>query len=125
MTEYLEPPDVEEWVTARGLHFRDRSLLLSALAGPMPVFGEEVYPDLHQKAAVLLIGINRNHPLLDGNKRLSWLVTAVFYELNGFDLIVDRQAEIDTFVRAVAADDLTRNDVIAWLAAHAHPVAGS
>ncbi len=125
MTEYLEPADVEEWVTARGLHFRDRSLLLSALAGPMPVFGEEVYPDVHQKAAVLLIGINRNHPLLDGNKRLSWLVTAVFYELNGFDLFADRQADIDTFVRAVAADDLTRDDVIAWLAVRAHPVAGS
>jgi death-on-curing protein len=125
VTEYLEPADVEPWVTARGLHVRDRSLLLSALAGPMPVFGEEVHPGLHEKAAVLLIGINRNHPLLDGNERLSWLVTAVFYELNGFDLVIPRQAAIDTFVRAVAADEVTRDEVVAWFAAHVHPLAGS
>jgi death on curing protein len=116
--EYLEPVDVEEWLAENGLHVRDRSLLLSCLAGPLPVFGEEVYPDVHEKAAVLLIGINRNHPLLDGNKRLSWMVTAAFYELNGYDLRVAEQREIDRFVRSVAAGNIDRAEVAAWLRAH-------
>ena len=71
MTEYIEPEDVDELVEDEGFHYRDRNGLLSALASPMPVFGEEVYPGIHQKAAVLFTAINHNHPLLDGNKRLS------------------------------------------------------
>ena len=45
----------------------------------MPVFGEEVYPGIHQKAAVLISAINHNHPLLDGNKRLSAAAAAVAF----------------------------------------------
>jgi death-on-curing protein len=122
MTEYLDPADVETWVGRRGLHVRDRALLLSALAAPLPVFDEEVYPDLHEKAAVLLIAINRNHPLLDGNKRLSWLVTAAFYELNGYDLAVDPQADIDVFVRGVGAGQSAISETAVWLAAHTNPL---
>jgi death-on-curing protein len=122
MTEYLDPADVETWVSRRGLHFRDRALLLSALAAPLPVFDEEVYPDLHVKAAVLFIAINRNHPLLDGNKRLSWLVTAVFYELNGYDLAVDPQSDIDVFVRGAAAVQADVPEAATWLAAHTSPL---
>ncbi|MCD5345819.1 Fic family protein [Agromyces sp. H3Y2-19a] len=121
MTEYVEPADVEEWLASRGFHVRDRGLLLSALAAPMPVFGEEVHPGLHEKAAVLLIGLSRNHPLFDGNKRLSWLVTAVFYELNGFDLVEPEPRAIDRFVRAVAAGAVGRDEAIAWLEARAAP----
>ncbi|MFD4421344.1 type II toxin-antitoxin system death-on-curing family toxin [Agromyces sp. NPDC058484] len=122
MREYLDPVDVEAWVSRRGLHVRDRALLLSALAAPLPVFDEEVYPDLHEKAAVLLIAINRNHPLLDGNKRLSWLVTAAFYELNGYDLAVDPQSDIDVFVRGIAAGQTDVPETATWLAAHTSPL---
>lgn len=122
MTEYLDPSDVEDWVTRRGLHFRDRSVLLSALAAPMPVFGEDVHPGLDRKAATLLIGINRNHPLLDGNKRLSWVATAAFYELNGYDLAVEPQSDIDVFVRGVASSQPEVTVVASWLAAHATPL---
>ncbi|GAA1796145.1 type II toxin-antitoxin system death-on-curing family toxin [Agromyces lapidis] len=125
MTEYVEPSDVEEWLASRGFHVRDRTLLLSALAAPMPVFGEEVHPGLHEKAAVLLIGLNRNHPLLDGNKRLGWLVTAVFFELNGHDLVEPDPVAIDRFVRAIAAGDRERPEVIAWLEARTVPITGA
>ena len=55
----------------------------------MPVFGEEVHPTLEEKAAALLLAVNRNHALADGNKRLAWFVTVAFLELNGVDLVVD------------------------------------
>ncbi len=83
MTEYLHPEDVDELIADKGFHYRDRGGLLSALAAPMPVFGEEVHEGIHRKAAVLFTAINHNHPLLDGNKRLSWYLTAVFYDFNG------------------------------------------
>lgn len=121
MTEYLDPEDILDWVQRRGLHLRDRSLFLSAMASPMPVFGEEVYPDVHVKAAVLMGALNRNHPLLDGNKRLSWVTTLAFYEINGLDVVVEQQADIDRFIRQVAAGTVPLDDIAGWLRAHAHP----
>ncbi len=53
----------------------------------MPVrttaFDEDAYPDLWTKAAALLQSILNNRALVDGNKRLGWLATATFLEING------------------------------------------
>ncbi|PPK70200.1 type II toxin-antitoxin system death-on-curing family toxin [Actinokineospora auranticolor] len=66
---------------------RDLGLLESAAARPRTsVLGEDAYPGLHEKAAVLLQSVVRNHPLVDGNKRLSWMSAFTFYGLNGLDL---------------------------------------
>lgn len=62
---------------------RDIGLLGSAAARPATtVFGEDAYPDLTTKAAALLQSIVNNHALIDGNKRLGWLATATFLEIN-------------------------------------------
>lgn len=66
---------------------RDLGLLDSAAHRPTTsLFGEEAYLGLDAKAAVLLESIVRNHPLVDGNKRLGWLAVVVFYGLNGVEL---------------------------------------
>jgi death on curing protein len=63
---------------------RDLGLLGSAAARPQATaFGDDAYPDLWTKAAALLHSIVKNHALVDGNKRLGWLATAVFLEING------------------------------------------
>nr|WP_283251069.1 Fic family protein [Rhabdothermincola salaria] len=63
---------------------RDAGLLASAAARPQAtVGGQDAYPDLWSKAAALLQSLLANHALVDGNKRLGWLATAVFLELNG------------------------------------------
>ncbi len=56
----------------------------SALHAPAASFsGEEFYPDLIDKAAVLTCRLARNHPLPDGNKRAAWVSLVVFVDLNG------------------------------------------
>ena len=66
---------------------RDLGLLDSAAHRPQSsLMGQDAYPTLHEKAAVLLESVVRNHPLVDGNKRLGWMAVFVFYGLNGFDL---------------------------------------
>jgi len=117
VTSYPLPQDVDDLVAEKGFTYRDRGLMLSALAAPMPVFGEVVYPGLHLKAAVLIIAINRNHPLLDGNKRLSWYLTVIFYALNGYDLHVDA-GDGDRYIRLIAAGDESLQDVELWLDNH-------
>jgi death-on-curing protein len=64
---------------------RDLGLLDMAVHRPRAsAFGREAYPDLHTKAAALLESLVRNHGLVDGNKRLGWVATVVFYRLNGY-----------------------------------------
>ncbi|MEU1296576.1 type II toxin-antitoxin system death-on-curing family toxin [Streptomyces sp. NPDC005840] len=63
---------------------RDMGLLASAIERPRTnVFGTELYPTLHEKAAALLHSVARNHALIDGNKRTAWLAMRVFLRFNG------------------------------------------
>ena len=56
----------------------------SALHAPSASFGgEEFYPDIFDKAAVLACRLAWNHPLLDGNKRAAWAAMVLFIDLNG------------------------------------------
>ncbi len=122
MTEYLRPDDVDMLVESEGWHWKDRGLALSALAAPLPVFGEEVHPGLHRKAAVLLLALNRDHPLLDGNKRLSWYLVRAFYALNGYDLSATAD-EGDRYIRLIAGETPPPlDDIEMWLDKHAQPL---
>lgn len=82
---------------------RDYGLLESALARPRAsVFGEEAYSGVDEKAAALLLSLVGNHALVDGNKRLGWVATRVFYGMNGLDVRAPREGARD-LVFAIAA----------------------
>jgi len=107
--EYLDVEDLVE--LARRLlgdppPIRDLGLLGSAAARPQATaFGQDAYADVITKAAALLQSIVNNHALVDGNKRLGWLATAVFLELNGVR-VAERLSndEVFEFVMWVASD---------------------
>jgi death-on-curing protein len=83
--EYLDVEDLLRLVARLGVGpVRDVGLLDSAAARPRSsAFGEDAYSTLALKAAALLHSVTINHALVDGNKRLGWLATAVFVDLNG------------------------------------------
>lgn len=85
MTEFLTLEDLLALVADLGVGpVLDVGLLESAAARPRTsLWGQDAYATLAEKAAVLLESLVRNHPLVDGNKRLGWLATVVFYGLNG------------------------------------------
>jgi death-on-curing protein len=88
---------------------RDVGLLGSAAARPQATaFGHDAYPDVITKAAALLQSIVNNHSLVDGNKRLGWLATAVFLELNGFN------------ASKISNDDVY--DLVIWIASTNPPL---
>jgi death on curing protein len=90
-------------------------LLDSALHAPHAGFGdEEFYPEFVEKAAVLVVRIARNHPLLDGNKRLAWAALNMFLTLNGHSLKVPADDAVETML-AIAAGDLDEAAVYIWL----------
>lgn len=99
--EYLTLEDLLRLVRRLGLGpVRDLGLLDAAVARPQSsAFGEDAYPTIELKAAALLHSIVTNHALVDGNKRLGWLATTVFLDVNdapvdlgdddAFQLVVD------------------------------------
>jgi death-on-curing protein len=96
---------------------RDVGLLESAVHRPRAsVLGQDAYPDLLTKAAALMHSLARNHPLVDGNKRLAWLATYVFCAKNGVELDPDDDAAYDLVI-AVAAGTLDDVDEIATILA--------
>lgn len=113
MTERVEFLDLDDLVqlAARLLGdpppIRDVGLLASAVARPQTtVGGEDAYPTIWGKAAALLESVVGNHALVDGNKRLGWLATAVFLELNGASVARATNDEVYELVMEVASSAL-------------------
>lgn len=97
---------------------RDEGLLESALAAPFQTFGgEPVYPSLQAKAAQLGFGLIRNHPFVDGNKRIGAHTMLVFLAVNGNELRYEQQELID-IVLSVAAGQIDRQGLLQWILDH-------
>lgn len=97
---------------------RDEGLLESALAAPFQTFGgEPVYPSLQAKAAQLGFGLIRNHPFVDGNKRIGAHTMLVFLAVNGIELRYEQQELID-IVLSVAAGQIDRQWLLQWILDH-------
>ena len=115
MTEYLSTEDSLAIADQMGFLVRDTGLLASAVARPgTTAFGEDIYPTFNRKCAALIEGINRNLPLVDGNKRLSWVCVVNFADLNGWDLVAD-QVEIFRTISAVASGELSLDVIEHWV----------
>jgi death on curing protein len=100
---------------------RDVGGLESALAQPRAAFGgAELYPTLADKAAALLYSLVLNHPFFDGNKRVGHAATEIFLLLNGSELIAPISDQ-EHIVLSLAAGELSREDLRAWLADHLRP----
>lgn len=97
---------------------RDDGLLESALAAPFQTFdGEPIYPSVQSKAAQLGFGLIRNHPFVDGNKRIGAHAMLVFLELNGIVLRYEQQELID-IILAVASGETGRQGLLQWILGH-------
>lgn len=109
--EFLDLDDVVDLAIALlgdPAPIRDIGLLGSAVARPQTTaFGEDAYPDIWTKAAALLHSIVKNHALVDGNKRLGWLATAVFLEINGIEISRADNDDVYDFVIDVTAGQPT------------------
>lgn len=98
-----------------GTGIRDLELLKSALGMPAATYGGEfLHTDLFEMAAAYLFHVVKNHPFLDGNKRVGAVAALVFLALNGvdFDAPEDDFAEM---VLAVARGELDKADVAVFL----------
>lgn len=95
---------------------RDEGLFESALARPqnLALYGE---PDAFDLAAAYAVGLAKNHPFTDGNKRTAYVAMELFLVLNGFELTADDASATLTML-SVAAGDTDEPTLAQWLREH-------
>ena len=102
-----------------GVGMRDEGLLDSALARPLNLvaYGD---PDFAALAASYGVGVAKNHPFVDGNKRAALLATGLFLYSNGYKLTAT-QADTTITMLGVAAGEVSEDAFAAWLRQHSAP----
>jgi death-on-curing protein len=94
---------------------RDKNLLLSALARPRNLLAySDQKPDIAALAASYAFGIARNHPFIDGNKRVALVVCRTFLKVNGCELVASQEEKYVTFLR-LAEGRLSEEELAEWL----------
>jgi death-on-curing protein len=90
---------------------RDMGLLKSALGMPLATFGGEfLHTDIFEMAAAYLFHLVKNHPFIDGNKRVGAVAAIVFLALNGYEFDAPEEDFAD-MVLAVARGELDKAEV--------------
>ncbi len=115
----LHADQIERYGGRPGL--REAGLLESALAAPQATFdGAYLHPSLPEMAAAYLYHLAKNHPFLDGNKRIGLAAALAFLGLNGLWLEADPDALAD-LVLAVAAGKADKAEVAVFIKTHLQP----
>ena len=114
----LHKMQIERFGGAHGL--RDEGILESALNRPVNKAGYGV-DDVCELAAAYLFGLARNHAFVDGDKRIAIVTAGVFLMENGYMIETD-EANLYTFVLAVAAGEIEEDGAYMVLKDHVVPL---
>ena len=97
---------------------RDAQLLDSALKTPFQTFGgNNLYPDILDKASQLCYSLIENHPFVDGNKRIGVHLMLLFLKLNNIEVNYSQQELVD-FGLDNASGKMSKNDIKGWIIEH-------
>ena len=114
---------VEETGGATGL--RDRGALESAVAQPRMTFGGiDLYPSIEEKAAAIGFSLVKNHPFVDGNKRIGHAAMEALLMRNGHELSATVDDAEQTMLR-LAAGELSREELVEWVKRNLQSLAGN
>jgi death-on-curing protein len=121
LAEVLKLHDLIISETGGSHGLRDLGLLESALGQPQQTFGgDDLYPTLVAKAAALGFSLIKNHPFVDGNKRVGHAAVEAVLMLNGFELSAGVD-DAESMILAIAAGSQTREEFQEWLERHLVP----
>ena len=107
---------IEEMGGAHGL--RDEGALASAIWRPQMGY----YNSLVEEAAALMESLSQNHPFVDGNKRVAFVITDSFLRMNGSYLNCGRDAAYSFFMGLYESNSFRFDNLIRWLEEHVKPL---
>ena len=90
---------------------RDYGLLLSALYRPQTGY----YNDLAEMGAALFESLLINHPFIDGNKRVAFFGTDVFFRLNGYQFKVEPNDTYQCLVELIQSQTCDFDHLLPWI----------
>ncbi len=106
---------IEKFGGTKGI--RNIELLESALFRPFHTFDKnDLYKSPIEKAAALIQSLLINHPFLDGNKRIGYVLMRLFLIDNGLDVFADEEEKYQ-FVISIAEGVFCFDDIVCWLSA--------
>jgi death on curing protein len=108
----IHDQQIAEHVGLTGL--RDPVMLQSALDRPVNIYLYDETPSLFNLAAAYGFGLAKNHPFIDGNKRVAFMAMYVFLKINGFELDAP-EAEATIFMMRLAAGKESQETLAKWL----------
>jgi death on curing protein len=104
---------IEKFGGSNGI--RDYNALESAIARSFMTFDkEDLYPSPIEKAAALIESLISNHPFIDGNKRIGYVLMRYFLLENNLD-IKATQSEKFEFVIKIAKGQSSTNEICSWI----------
>lgn len=97
---------------------RDLNLIKSALARPFQTFDQkDLYKTHPEKAAAIIESIVSNHPFIDGNKRIGWVLRRLYLMEFGHDIKASQEAKYK-FVISIASNKLPFQAIVDWIEGH-------
>lgn len=101
---------------------RDRNLLESALAQPrMTVAGKFAHKTIFDKAAAYGYHVCKNHPFIDGNKRVAFVLMDIFLQRNGWEIVAHEEEAYSLMVE-LSSGKLSKIQLALWLKDHSSKV---
>lgn len=108
--------------TGGTIGLRDEGLLRSALEMPKATFdGQDLYPTIFDKASILGFSLIKNHPFVDGNKRIGHYAMEMFLGLNGYKLTASED-EMYNFTLDITTNKMGKKDIVKWLEKYSQPI---
>ena len=117
--EGIHDLEISRFACLRGLRSPDG--LAAAVARPLNRFYYEGERSIPRLAAICAIGVIRNHPYVDGNKRAGWTLAEAFLNRNGMKVTADDD-EIFDFLVNLAKRKINEEEFSNWLESHSHPL---
>jgi death-on-curing protein len=111
----FEPEPLGAFVL-RGGERSGGALLEGALGEPQQTFaGRSLYPTVFDKAAALFRSVARDHPYIDGNKRMGLACAEIFLDLNGYALTASQDEKVAVTFDVASAVEVNWRDLARWL----------
>lgn len=104
---------------------RDRNLLQSALAQPMAtVGGKYAHKTIFDKAAAYGFHVCKNHPFIDGNKRVAFVLMDIFLQRNGWEIVAHEEDAFSMMIE-LSSGKISKTQLASWLKEHSSKVSAN